>query len=311
MSAHCSQQSTEKSSQLPLKTSLFAVFLCTLFGANAVAIKVSLSGIGPFTAAGIRFFIAATVLFLWSKIRGTSLQVTQKQVYQLLILSSVFFIQMSCFYHGQNQTTASHGTLIANTLPFVVMILAHFFLVNDRIHLQKIVGLMLGFSGVMLLFWDSLKNDSSTLHGDSLIFLAVIFWGCNVTFIKRIISEFHPLQITIFPMIFSVPFFFLGGFFWDTHSIRFINGEIILAVFYQSLVTASFGFVMWNTLIKKYGATALHSFVFIMPVSGVFFGVILLGEPISFHLLGSITLVSLGLIIVNSTFGKNQETVIS
>jgi drug/metabolite transporter (DMT)-like permease len=68
---------------------------------------------------------------------------------------------------------------------------------------------------------------------------------------------------------------------------------------YQTFVTASFGFVAWNTMIRRFGATALHSFVFIMPVSGVFLGVTLLGEPITANLIGSIVFVVTGLIVVN------------
>ncbi len=81
--------------------------------------------------------------------------------------------------------------------------------------------------------------------------------------------------------------------------IHFISAEIIIALFYQAIVTASFGYVIWNTMIQRYGATALHSFIFIVPLSGVFFGVLLLGESVSSRLAVSICLVTAGLLIVN------------
>jgi len=301
------QPPLKSSSQLPLSAALFTIFLCTLFGANAVAIKISLTGLGTFTAIGLRFTIAAAALFLWSKWAGKDLTINRKQLKQLLIVSSIFFVQMSCFYHGQSKTTASHGTLIANMLPFVVMILAHFFLEDDRINLQKILGLMLGFSGVVILFTGSSSGTSHEIfQGDLTILFAVLLWGCNVTYIKHIISEFQPLQITIFPMIFTIPLFFIGAAVWDTQPVEYINSEIIAAVLYQSLVTASFGFVMWNTLIQKYGATALHSFIFILPISGVFFGVLILKEPLSANLLGAIFFVTLGLLAVNYRSRQNN-----
>ena len=68
---------------------------------------------------------------------------------------------------------------------------------------------------------------------------------------------------------------------------------------YQIFVTASFGMVAWNTLIRKYGATSLHSFVYLMPVSGVILGVVLLDEPLTYNLIGSVLLIATGLIIVN------------
>jgi drug/metabolite transporter (DMT)-like permease len=77
---------------------------------------------------------------------------------------------------------------------------------------------------------------------------------------------------------------------------------------YQAFVTASFGLIGWTMMIKRYGASTLHSFIFIMPISGVFFGVVMLGEPLTMGLIGSIVLVTVGLIIVNrSPKGLGQK----
>ncbi|MCK5162466.1 MAG: DMT family transporter, partial [Desulfobacula sp.] len=135
--------------------------------------------------------------------------------------------------------------------------------------------------------------------GDLIILAAVFLWSSSAIFVKRIIFEYNVVQITIYPMIFGIPFFFLGGFLWDDQMIRTINPTIIKAVLYQSIVTASFGFVAWNGLLQKFGATALHSFIFIMPLTGVLFGVLLLQETITPHLVTSIAFIVTGVVIVN------------
>ncbi|MGD8669395.1 MAG: DMT family transporter, partial [Desulfobacterales bacterium] len=71
------------------------------------------------------------------------------------------------------------------------------------------------------------------------------------------------------------------------------------ALLYQSLVTAAFGFVAWNTLLQKYGAVALHSFIFIMPISGVALGGLVLGEPITVKILIALALIVAGILIVH------------
>lgn len=288
------------SKELSLGVSLFTIFLCTLFGANAVAMKISLSGLGVFTNIFLRFAIASVVILLWAYLRKWPILVkSSKQFGQLSLISLIFFFQMSGMYLGQNQTTASHGTLIANLLPFVVMMLAHLFLKDDQIQLKKVAGLLLGFSGVLLLLSDTAHAAGSTLQGDLTIFGAVLLWGCNVVFIKRIIADFHPVQITVFPMLLNVPLFLMAALIFDDEMITFFSPTVFKALLYQALVTASFGFIMWNTLIKRYGATALHSFIFIVPISGVTFGILLLGEPLTPRLIGAIVLVSAALIVVN------------
>lgn len=278
-----------------------------LFGANPVALKISLTGIGVFTTAALRFSIAAVVLTLWAGATGKPLAITRRQLGQMTYLAMLFFVQISVFYVGQNKTTASHGVLIGNFLPFVVMIMAHYLLPDDRITPNKVIGLILGFFGVFLLFMDSLNMTADALTGDLLLFFAVLVWGCNAIYVKRIISDYHPVQITIYPMILSTPFYFLAGYVFDGGMIRELSTPVIQGLFYQSIVTASFGFVMWNTLIQKYGATALHSFVFLMPVSGVALGVVILGEPLTPNLLASIFLVATGLVVINWRGKRNKS----
>ncbi|MFH0781708.1 MAG: DMT family transporter [Pseudomonadota bacterium] len=288
---------------LPLGASLFTMFLCILFGANTVAVKISLTGLGVFTTAGLRFGIAAVAVSLWAVCTGKPLALSRRQARQLAPLVVIFFCQLALFNFGQSMTTASHGTLISNVLPFVVMILAHYFIPGERIRLQKVAGLVLGFVGVTMLFFDSLIMTGDAFQGDLLILLAVLVWACNAVYVKKIIAGFHPLQISLYPMTMTVPVFLLCGYFFDGEMVRSFDAPVVKALLYQALVTASFGFVAWNTLMSKYGATTLHSFVFIMPVSGVFLGVVMLGEPVTAHLITSIILVTLGLIIVNGRVG--------
>ena len=297
-------------SGLPLGASLFCVFLTILFGANAVAMKISLTGLGPFTTAGMRFSVAALAIMVWALLTGKPLLVRNGQFKKLMVLGAVFFVQLSLFYLGMTRTTASHGTLIANLLPFVVMVLAHFFIRGDRIVLKKTLGLVFGFTGVIVLFSDTGASSEDMMVGDLCVLLAVVVWGINAVYTKRIIPAFHPVQITVFPMLMASPLFLFCGFLWDGGMVKTVNTEIIAALLYQTFVTASFGMVAWNSMIRKYGATSLHAFVFIMPLSGVFLGVTLLGEPVTFRLILAVVLVVTGLIVVNTTASVSKKGVV-
>ena len=198
-----------------------------------------------------------------------------------------------------SKTSVSHGTLIANLLPFFVLILAHYFIPGDNFTLKKGIGVTIGFMGVVFLFFDNHQIANNVKTGDLIILLAVLLWACNAIYAKKIIENFNSLQITWYPMVFAVPLFFFCGFFWDTQMIKTINFTVINSLFFQSLITTSFGFVAWNQLLRKFGATSLHSFVFLMPLAGVFFGVLLLNEPLTKYLIISIVLIVFGIVFVN------------
>jgi drug/metabolite transporter (DMT)-like permease len=285
---------------------VFSTFICMLFGANAVAIKISLEGLGVFTTAGIRFGIASIALFLWARITGRSFGLKREQIPQLMIISVVFTTQLSLFYLGLSKSNASRGTLLVNFQPFFTLFLAHFFIPGDRITKRKIMGLLLGFFGVAFVFLEKKGVKSNLNVGDLMILGAAFLWACNAVYTKRVISAFQPFMIVLFPMIFSVPFFFWGGFLWDQHMISFVDVRIIGAMAYQSLVTATFGFVAWNSLLKRYGAVALHSFVFVMPITGVLLGGLILKEPITVNILIAMLLIVSGILIIHF---KQKKTI--
>jgi drug/metabolite transporter (DMT)-like permease len=277
----------------------FTMFICMLFGANAVAIKISLEGLGVFTSAGIRFGVASITIVLWAKITGRSLKIKKEQIIQLFVISFVFTIQLSCFYLGLSKSNASRGTLLANVQPFFTLFLAHFFIPGDQITKRKILGILMGFAGVAFVFLEKKGVTSDFNTGDLMILTAAFLWACNAVYTKRIISAFQPFQMALFPMFFSVPLFFLGGMLWDHHMIASLNAKVIGAMVYQSWVTASFAFVVWMSLLQKYGAVALHSFIFIMPVTGVLLGGLILGEPITVNILIALVLIVAGILIIH------------
>jgi len=290
---------TQPENQLTAGAAFYAIVLCMLFGANPVAAKISLTGVGAFTTGALRFSVAATVLTCWAIFTGRKLAISKKQFIQMTFMGMLFFLQIGIFYFGQNKTTASHGVLISNIMPFLVMVLAHYLLPDDRINPRKVAGLIFGFSGIVLLFRDSLSLTQDAITGDLLLVMAVIIWSCNAIFVKRIIAGFTPLQITLYPMLISIPLFYLAGMLLDPRMVFDLSPSVLLGMFYQSIVTASFGFVMWNGLMQKYGATTLHAFVFVMPLSGVLLGVVILGEALTPNLAGSIFMVAMGLIVIN------------
>jgi drug/metabolite transporter (DMT)-like permease len=292
-------KSVPQNQEFSLLAILFAVVLCTLFGANAVAIKISLSGLGVLTTAALRFSIASIVISLWAKATGQSFYVRNEQRYQLLILSIIFTVQLSLFYLGLSRTNASRGTLVVNLMPFFILFLAHYFIPGDRISTRKALGMLMGFLGIALVFLDK-KSLNTDLHiGDLIILTASFIWACNTVYVKRIIDSFNPFHLALYPMIFSIPFFFIGGLLWDGTMIGTVNTKVLASLLYQGLVTASFGFVAWNYMLRKYGATSLHSFVFIMPITGVFLGGFVLGEPITTNILFALIFVTAGIMAVH------------
>ncbi|MBU4010489.1 MAG: DMT family transporter [Proteobacteria bacterium] len=301
-------------SEFSLPASFFAVFLCVIFGANYVAVKVGLSGIGTFTLAALRFTIASLSIALWAKITGQSFSLKKGQIRYIIILTVIFSVQLSLFYLGMSKTNAAHATLVSNFVPFFILFLSHYFIPDDKITIRKFFGILLGFLAIILIFFGKGKGAASLKEGDLIILAVTFIWACNTVFVKKIINDFHPFQLVLYPMIFSLPFFFTEAFLLDERMFFNINPNVIGALLYQGIVTAAFGFVAWNNLLKIYGATSLHSFIFIIPISGVIIGGLLIDEPVTYNIVFALVLIASGILAVHykpakstvSPFGRSM-----
>ncbi len=284
---------------MTLGASLQVSLLCILFGANAVAVKLAFRGFGVFSAASIRFGMAALVIALWAGLTGRSFRLQPGQIKHLAVYSTLFTLQLSLFYIGLERTYASRGTLLINLLPFIIMVLAHFFIPGDRITLRKVTGLLLGFAGVLCVFFGEIDLTGRARSGEACILAATTIWAGNIVYLKRVISTFKPFHIVFYSMLTCFPVFGLAAFFLDTAFVKLLSAEALLALAYQSLVTSAFGFIAWNSLLKKYGAVNLHSFVFLMPMVGVFLAGLMLDEPIHAGLLAALALIVSGLLVIH------------
>ncbi len=275
-----------------------AVFLSAAFGANAVTIKISVSGLGPFTAAGIRFFIASLVIFVWARATGRSFHVHRDQINPLLILLLVFFSQISSLYLGMSRANASRGVLISGLQPFFVLFLAHFFISDDRITFRKVIGLLLGFLGVCLVFLEREGVTEGFHIGDALVVLSTCMWAVSAVYTKTVLQRLSPHFIAFYQMAGSVPFFFLCGLLLDHPMVAALNTAVVIAVLYQALVAAAFGFIAWNMLLQQHSAVILNSFNFIMPVAGVFLAWWLLNEPLTFKILLALLFITAQMLVL-------------
>jgi len=297
-------QDTPNNQNLSFVAAIGAIFICSLFGANAVAIKLTLTGLGVFTSAGLRFSIASAAIIVWAVVTGRTLKVKKGQMIHMLVLSVIFAIQLSLYFFGISKINASRAILLVNIQPFLVLFMAHFFITGDRITGRKVLGIVLGFIGVVFVFLGKNGMVAEFQSGDLYVLLAAFLWACSVVYVKKIIAGFRPYLMVLYSMLFALPLFFLEGFLFDSPMISYLDKTVVISLLYQGLVTASACFVIWNHMLKKYGAVALNSFVFILPVSGVLAGGVILGEPITYNIILSMVFIVAGIVAIHFRLSK-------
>ena len=276
-----------------------AVFLCLLFGSNALAIKLSLFGLSPYACVMIRFLVASIVILFYARFKNIPIGLSGHEWGHALAMGFIFGFQMAVFYVGITYTTVSHAGVLMNTQPFFVAVMAHFFLPNDRLTIRKTAGIFLAFTGVSILFSGHGMIESVSLLGDALIMGSSFLWAAQTIYIKRFTDHWHSIPLVLHPMVISIFIFLLFYLIFEAYTIQSFDNSVLISLFYQSVIVAGYGYIGWTKLLLKYKASSLSVFVFIMPIVAVALGIIFMGDPLSLRLLVSLVFVAVGILIVN------------
>jgi len=277
-----------------------AMMVLTLsWGLNQVLVKVANAGYNPVLLTVGRSAIAAVLVFLWCHWRGIRIFERDGTLPAGILVGVLFGIEFVLMFFGLDYTSAARGTLVFNTMPFWVLLGAHFWL-GEKITATKFAGLVLAFAGVALVFSDKGSlGAGGGLKGDLMLLAAGAAWGATIIIIKvsrlnTASAEKTLLYQLVVSSIFSIPLVPLAGPLLREPSILATASLLVQAVY-----VVSFTYVVWFWLMRRYPASGLSSFTFLSPVFGVVFAVALLGEPFSWRILVAMLLIVAGLIIVN------------
>ncbi len=276
--------------------------IALIWGANMAIIKIGARELAPLFMAGLRSLVASVCLYIWMKAKGTTLFPSKSVLLHGIVVGLLFGSEFGFIYVGLGYTLASRTFILVYTAPFFVALGAHFFLEDDRLNPWKVAGLILAFAGVMALFMRDLGSFSlSALPGDLMALAAGALWGSTTIYVKRYLSHRTvPLQTLFYQVFFSAPPLFFMSILLEDPIVSSFSLAAGLSVFYQCIIVAFLSFLLWFKLIHRYPVSLLHAFSFFTPVFGVFLsGALILGEVISPSLIVALTLVSLGIVLVN------------
>jgi drug/metabolite transporter (DMT)-like permease len=279
----------------------YLVFINLLWGGNVVSIKLGAGEIAPLTMATSRFLIGGSVIFVYAAFRKISLRLDRDEIFLHLMNGLLFAVQIALFYLGTFRTSASHASVLINTHLFFVAILAHFFILHDRLSVRKISGLTLAFLGVVVLFMDRPERatEKISLLGNSFVLISAFVLAVKTVYIKRLIERIDPVKVVFWEMAIGVPLLglvaFLSGEIYPDRA----TPQLIGAMLYQGIVVGAFCFVASTLLLKRYAASSIASFSVLVPFFGVTLSHLFLGDPLTPHLTIGGGMVIFGIAIVN------------
>lgn len=268
---------------------LSAAFCCLLWGSAYPAIK---SGYEIFQIAaddipskivfaGYRFLFAGLLLLLLAIAQRKPIgRLSSRQFGQLTLLGvTQTSLQYIFFYIGLAFTTGVKGSIMNATGTFFSVLLAHYIYQNDKLSYNKTLGCILGFTGVMVVNFNSgLLDFNFTLAGDGSIVLAAFILSAATLYGKRLSQTVDPTVMTGYQLGIGGLVLVIGGYvFGGTLAVHGLASVAILG--YLTLLS-SVAFALWSILLKYNRVGMIAPFNFLIPVSGAVLSAIFLGENI-------------------------------
>lgn len=272
------------------------VAFSALLGFNQVVIKISTVGIEPIFMAGLRSLGALIVIWLWCRARGIAFAIPSEARAGALMLGLLFTSEFVCLYLALDWTSVARASILFYSMPVFVALAAHFLIPGEAMTRRRAAGLVLAICGVA---WVLAKPGDASLAGDVLALLAALSWA-GIALVIRItpLSEVSPetqqmSQLAISSMLLLALSPLFGPMLRDPTWVHWTG------LAFQILAVASFGYLFWYFLMKRYPASAVASFAFLSPVFGVGFGWLFLREEVGVEIVGGLILVAIGITLVN------------
>ena len=279
------------------KGAALALLLAALWGANPIAIKLGLAYVAPLQMALLRFAVSAVAISAYALASGRPdiLVVQRGEGKAIWSLGLLFVVQVALMNEGIERTTAAHGVIVLNSYAIHTVVFAHFMIPGDRLTSRKLAGVLVAYSGVVILFWRSFTTSGTTLLGDVIVALSALLLGERIVYIAKTVQRVDPARLMLYQSVIgSVGFFLISLAAESGRPTRWTAG-LVLSILFQGAVIGGFNFVVNARLLQVYRPSALATVALTTPIWGVLIAAAIGGEALAPELILSTLLVVAGI----------------
>ncbi|AMW79374.1 transporter [Acinetobacter sp. TGL-Y2] len=284
------------------------VLLCLVWGSLWGLVKHSLQIFPPFLFISTRLIFAALTLMLVQFLLRRSV-LPAKGEWQQLIISSL----MICMGFYATQTFAMQfvdsglSAVLVFTMPIFIGVLAHYIL-KERLNTQKIIGLVLGTSGLIAILWPQLHqiHFNLSLIGQLILILSGFFWALTTIYIKQNFATYDKIKLTVWQLLIGGIVILIGALIIEPVELKVwmnpFNDSILL---YIAVIGTGFAFALWNWIVSQVDTFIASISIMCIPLLSLFFGYVFWHESITLNIMIGAVFICSG--IISSSLNINTQ----
>ena len=292
----------------PKTSDYFILVLLSLIWASAFFnIKIATYSYGPITIAFLRIFfgmIPVLLLCFYKKIKIEVFSKDWKWFAAIGIINLV--IPFFLIAYGVQKVQSNLAAILMSTTPISATILAHLFIDKEKINLVKILGIILGFLGIVYLFSENLLINDENLFSALMILVGSTFYvvgGILTLKISYKKNENVTASILIWGTIFVCPISLIIEQPWNLNP----SLESTLSLIYLGVFPTGIAWLLRFMILKRNGLVFQSQVAYLIPIFGVILGYLFLNELVTSKILISLFIVILGIYFVKKSGDKKIE----
>ena len=271
--------------------------LAIIWGSSFFNIKIATYSYDPITLALVRVIFASIPLLLLCKIKNIKIEASQ--ITGIGMLSSALCniaIPFVLIAIGTAKINSYLAAILMSTTPLSGSILAHFFTQNEKLSFYKSIGVLIGFSGIILLFFDKV-----IINNDNYIYALITILGSTFYCIGGLLTlklrkkknENVTTSTTLWSVIFLLPFSLILETPWNSEPTL----ASTLSLLYLGVIATGFAWLIRFRILTINGLVFQTQVAYLIPIFGIIFGYFLMDEIITWRVLASLVIILLGIYI--------------
>lgn len=295
---------------MKLKHWLVFLLLGAIWSSSFMWIKLAIQEIGPITLVAWRVLFGLLFGIAVISIQRIAWPRTRKEWIPLLVLGITnIAIPFFLISWGEQSIDSAVASILNATVPLFTILIAHYLLQDDKMTVPKVLGLLIGFAGVVILMSKDIGTSLGSILGQLAIVLASAFYAGGGVYARKTTQNMPGIMRSAGPLLPATVVMWLAMFTVETPVKLPQLGITWISLLFLGVLGSGFAFVLSYYLLHEIGPTRTSMVTYLFPLGGVILGVVFLNEDLSWQLVVGAVLIVLSLIVANMQSQKQGQSV--
>ena len=278
-----------------------------IWGSSYLFIKLAVDDFGTFTLVALRLLIGASLLWAVVLLARQELPRERRMYGHLFVMAVInITIPFLLITWAEQSVESSLAAILTSPVPLFAIVLSALFLPDEPMRVNGLIGLAVGFVGVILVVSPGLTGAGSSVTGELALLGAAISYACGAVYSRRNVRGLRPMIPAVFQVTFAMLITGTIALVFEHPWTATPDTQAIFSIIWLGILGSGVAYLFVFRLFSHWGATRTTLVAYLIPVVGIVLGYLVLAEPVDGRLVIGTALIISGIGLVNSRRGRRR-----